>query len=102
MIAARRPNSAADAAITSAASVGVAVPSFWLGLILVSIFAVRLGWLPATGHVSITKDPLGSIEHLVLPSIALGLVGAAEIARQLRAAMIDVLARRTSARCEAP
>lgn len=91
VIAARRPNSAVDSAITSAASVGVAVPSFWLGLILISTFAVRLGWLPATGFVGVTEDLWGSIRHLVLPAIALGLVGAAEIARQLRAAVIDVL-----------
>jgi peptide/nickel transport system permease protein len=92
VISARRPNSPTDTLVTSAASAGVAIPSFWLGLILVSLFAVRLGWFPATGFVGITSDPWASIRHLVLPSIALGLVGASEIARQSRAAMIEVLA----------
>jgi len=88
---ARRADTVADTVITSAASAGVAMPSFWIGLILVSVFAVQLGWLPATGLVEITSDPWLALKHLTLPAIALGAVAAAEVVRQLRAAMIDVL-----------
>ncbi|MPY95798.1 MAG: ABC transporter permease subunit [Acidimicrobiia bacterium] len=88
---AKRANRPADQAITSASAAGVAMPNFWLGLILVSFFALRLNWLPATGFVGITEDPVESIKHLVLPAIAVGVVGAAEVTRQLRAAMIEVL-----------
>lgn len=81
----------ADGLITGLATLGVAVPSFWLGMILVLIFAIGLQMLPATGFVSFSTDPLAAFRHLVLPALALGAVGAAEISRQLRSAMIDVL-----------
>jgi peptide/nickel transport system permease protein len=58
----------------------------------VSTFALRLGWLPATGTVSFLDDPTESLKHIILPAIAIGVVGAAEIARQLRAVMIEILA----------
>mgnify|MGYP001043689847 CR=1 FL=1 len=89
---ARRADTAIDAVIASFSSAGAAMPSFWLGLVLVSIFALRLDWLPATGFVSLAADPASALRHLVLPSIALGAVGAAEIARQLRGVLIEILA----------
>jgi peptide/nickel transport system permease protein len=92
VIAAKRANSAGDQIVTTASSVGIAMPSFWLGLIFVSLFALRWKLLPATGFVRLTKDPFDSIKHVVLPSVAIGIAGAAEIARQLRAVMIEALA----------
>ena len=88
----RRANSAGDQAITTASSLGVAMPSFWLGLILVSLVSLRWKLLPATGFVGITTSPVESIKHVILPAIAIGIVGAAEVTRQLRAVMIEVLA----------
>jgi peptide/nickel transport system permease protein len=89
---ATRPDTAIDAFISSLSAAGAAMPSFWLGLVLVSIFALHLDWLPATGFVGFATDPVRALRHLVLPSIALGAVGAAEIARQLRGVMIEILA----------
>jgi peptide/nickel transport system permease protein len=60
--------------------------------VLVSLFALGTHWFPATGFVSITSNPGQALQHLVLPSIALGVSGAAEIARQLRAVLIEILA----------
>lgn len=88
--AARRRGSSGDTAITGAATLGIAVPNFWLGMVLVLVFALRLGWFPATGFVPLTEDPLRSLWHVVLPAVALGAVGAAEICRQLRSALIEV------------
>ncbi|MGN6722921.1 MAG: ABC transporter permease [Marmoricola sp.] len=92
VITARRAHTRVDAALSSVAAAGAAIPSFWLGLVLVSVFALRLGWLPATGYTGITVDPAMAFRQLLLPSLALGLAGAAEITRQLRSSMIDVLA----------
>jgi peptide/nickel transport system permease protein len=89
---ARRANTAADAVISSVSSAGAAMPSFWLGLVLVSVFALRVHWFPATGFVGIWSDPGQALRYLVLPAIALGVSGAAEIARQLRAVLIEILA----------
>ncbi|WP_219415347.1 ABC transporter permease [Pseudonocardia nigra] len=89
--AARRANSATDAMITGVSTVGVAVPDFWLGLILVSVFSLTLGWFPATGFVGVATDPLVAVQYLILPAVALGSGGAALVARQLRSALIDSL-----------
>jgi peptide/nickel transport system permease protein len=92
MVSARRASTATDAVVASLSSAGVAIPSFWLGLVLVSLFALGTRWFPATGLVSITSNPGQALRDLVLPSIALGVSGAAEIARQLRAVLIEILA----------
>jgi len=92
VVSARRANTATDAVVSSLSSAGAAIPSFWLGLVLVSLFALGTRWFPATGFVSITSNPGQALKHLVLPSIALGVSGAAEIARQLRAVLIEILA----------
>jgi peptide/nickel transport system permease protein len=72
-------------------SLGIAMPNFWIGLILISIFSVKLGWFPSVGYTKLADSPGGWIESLILPGLALGLFAAASIARQLRAALIDVL-----------
>jgi peptide/nickel transport system permease protein len=90
--AGRRANRAGDQVITTVSSLGVAMPSFWLGLILVSLVSLRFGLLPATGFVGITTSPIESVKHIILPAIAIGVVGAAEVTRQLRSVMVEVLA----------
>lgn len=88
--AARRRGTSGDTAITGIATLGIAVPNFWLGMVLVLVFALRLGWFPATGFVPLSEDPLRSLWHVALPAVALGAVGAAEICRQLRSALVEV------------
>jgi peptide/nickel transport system permease protein len=80
-----------DRLVTVGTSVGIAIPNFWLGLMLITFFALRLGWFPAGGYVSFTSDPLGWARSIALPAITLALAGAAELARQMRAGMVDVL-----------
>lgn len=72
-------------------TLAVAMPNFWLGLVLVLVFALTLGWFPATGYVGLSADPFGWLRHLVLPAVTLGAAGAAEVARQMRGSMADVL-----------
>lgn len=92
IVSARRASSATDAVVASLSSAGAAIPSFWLGLVLVSLFALGTRWFPATGLASFTSNPGQAVKDLVLPSLALGVSGAAEIARQLRAVLIEILA----------
>lgn len=73
--------------------IGFSVPSFWLGLLLVIFFAVRLNWFPATGYVSFMRSPSGWATSLVLPVIALVLAGVASASQQVRGAIIDALDR---------
>jgi peptide/nickel transport system permease protein len=82
-----------DRFLTVGTSIGVAVPNFWLGLILVTFLSLKLGWFPAGGYVAITENPLEWAHHIALPSITLALAAAAEIGRQTRASMVDVLER---------
>ena len=89
--AAAKPGSYADTIATAVASFGVAVPYFWVAMVLVLVFALQLGWFPATGAIPFSKDPLGAIQAATLPAIALSLSGIAEIVRQLRASLIEVL-----------
>jgi peptide/nickel transport system permease protein len=82
-----------DRATIFGTSLGIAAPEFFIGLLLVLIVALQLGWLPATGYVPFSEDPVEWATRLVLPSVTLGLGVAAELARQVRGAMIDVLSR---------
>jgi peptide/nickel transport system permease protein len=70
---------------------GFALPEFWIGAILIALFAVRLGWFPATGYVSFAESPEEWISSLVLPVMALSLAGIAAIAKQTRESMLEAL-----------
>lgn len=71
--------------------VGFSVPNYWLGVLLVVVFSVRLGWLPPAGYVSPREDLTGNLRYLILPAITMGLPIAAEQMRFLRASMLDVI-----------
>ncbi|WP_084079155.1 ABC transporter permease [Demequina sp. NBRC 110057] len=87
-----RPGTLADRIVTGGTVVGLAIPEFWMGLILVSVFAIQLGWVPIVAWTPITDDPLLWLRGLILPSLALGITGGAMIARQTRAAMVKAMA----------
>ncbi len=78
------------AAISTLSLVGIAVPAFWAGLLLVTIFAIELRVLPAGGFVDWSEDPIGALRSLILPALALGLVQAAVLTRYVRSAIVDV------------
>ena len=71
--------------------VGVSIPSFWLGLLVIRFFAVQLGWLPAGGYVPITEDLWAHLRYMLLPALTLGFIQSALIARMTRSAMLEVM-----------
>ena len=84
-----KPYSWIDNFATSFALFGVAIPSFWVGIMLILFFAVQLGWLPTSGY-----GPPGEalqLKYLILPSIALGIQLSASLARFMRSGMLDVM-----------
>jgi peptide/nickel transport system permease protein len=90
--AARRPNSVLDHAINLACFAGISVPSFWLALMLILVFAVALGWLPAGGLATIGDGGFGDrVQHLVLPVATLTLASIGGYTRFMRAAMAEAL-----------
>src|SRR5580692_8067462 len=82
---------ARDRLVTVGSSVAVAIPDFWLAMLLVIVFAVKLEWLPALGYTPFTQSPAEWFQDLLLPWLALGIGGSAVIARQVRGALIDTL-----------
>ena len=82
-----------DRVVVGAASVGMAIPSFWLAAVLVFAFAIQIPLLPATGYVPFTTSPGQWLAHLVLPMIAVGLPGVGPVAFQTREGVVDQLSR---------
>jgi peptide/nickel transport system permease protein len=80
-----------DSFITGLASLGVALPNFWLGMILINFLALQNNIFPATGFVAFSVDPAGALWHAFLPALALSAGGIAEIVRQLRSALLEIL-----------
>ena len=92
ILAAVRPHSWVDHLCTAFAVAGVAMPGFWLAIMLVLAFAIRNEWFPTSGYVSLTVDALASIRSVALPALALGVALAAALARFLRTGMLEALA----------
>lgn len=86
-----RRGSLFDQTATTLAMLAASIPSFWLGLIFIQIFAVRWGLFPVSGYGGPDAGFLGRLSHLVLPALALGVVSSALILRFTRASMLDVL-----------
>ena len=91
VLAATRRNTVADYGALLFTQLGQAVPSFWLGIMMIVAFALKVRWFPSGGYVGWTEAPLEAARHLLMPAIALGLVPAATIARIGRSAMLEVL-----------
>lgn len=91
--AARRAWSPLDLAVLAGSQAGLAVPTFWMGILLLLAFAAARPMFPLQGYVALTTDPLQWLWHLILPAIALGVERAAALSRLVRASVLDELNR---------
>ena len=91
VIAAVRRGRVADKATQGVSLVGISIPDFWLGIMLILVFSLWLGILPSSGFVPFRDDPVENIRHMILPSLTLSVGLAAVLIRITRTAMLDVL-----------
>jgi len=91
ILAAMRQNSWVDQAAMIFAMIGISMPSFWLGLMMIVLFSVHLGWLPTGGYVPFDQDFVGWIRTTTMPAISLALLQVGLLARITRSTMLEVL-----------
>lgn len=91
IICAVKRNKPIDYVLSTLTMVGVGIPQFWLGILLILLLSVNLHWLPASGFVRFSVDAAKNIQIMIMPSVTLALSLAAPIARQTRSAMLDTL-----------
>jgi peptide/nickel transport system permease protein len=82
-----------DSAVSVVAMSGMAIPYFWIGILLIMFFSITLRWLPPSGYVPIWVDPLTSLKLMIMPTITIGTAQAALVMRQTRAAMLGILSQ---------
>jgi peptide/nickel transport system permease protein len=93
IITATKRNSLWDISATVLSMVGMAVPVFWLGILLILLFSLKLQILAPSGYIPFTKDPIANLRLMILPTLTLGMALAAVIMRQTRGAMLSVLSQ---------
>lgn len=93
ILSAVRRNSASDLVSTTLALFGISMPSFFLAILLIFIFALKLRWLPPIGYTPITEDWIANLKGMILPALTLGAGTAAVISRQLRSSLLEVMSQ---------
>jgi len=91
VLSAVRRNSTWDFLANGASLCGLSIPSFWLGIMLILFFSVRLGLLPASGFVPLWEDPVANLKRMIMPAFVLGTALTAVLMRQTRNSMIEIL-----------
>jgi peptide/nickel transport system permease protein len=79
-----------DGIVRVTSQFGVSVPDFWMGILLIGLFASTLGWLPTSGYRPLFEDPVGWLRHIILPALTVGLVAGAIMTRYVRSAVLEV------------
>jgi peptide/nickel transport system permease protein len=91
ILSATRPGSWVDYSSTMFALGGMSIPHFWLGMMFIVLFAVKLGWLPASGFVPFSQDPAANLAAMIMPMVATGLRESAVLMRMMRSSLLEVM-----------
>ena len=91
ILSATRPGSWVDYSSTMFALGGMSIPHFWLGMMFIVLFAVNLGWLPASGYVPFAEDPMANLAAMIMPMVATGLRESAILMRMMRSSLLEVM-----------
>jgi peptide/nickel transport system permease protein len=91
ILAAIRPNGPLDFGVSVLTALGIAMPNFWIAILLILLFALHLRWLPSSGSVPLSEDPLGNLRAMALPAITLSAAYFSNLARLTRARMLEAL-----------
>lgn len=93
IISAVKPGSMVDTLATFVSQLGVAIPDFWMSILLVLLFSTSLEWLPPSGYTPISEDFTGWLEHMILPAMTAGFISASIQTRFIRSAMLEVMSQ---------
>ena len=91
IMSAVKPHSSLDISASILSQIGVSIPDFWLGILLVLLFSLTLGWFPSQGYTPFSQDPLDWFWHLILPALTVGIISGSIQTRFNRSAMLEVL-----------
>jgi peptide/nickel transport system permease protein len=91
IISAVRSGSKLDYGVSAFSQVGVSIPDFWSGIMLILVFSLGLGWLPPSGYVSPLESPLDFLRYVALPATTIGIISGSILTRFVRSAMLDAL-----------
>lgn len=91
IVSAMRRNSIMDTSATTVALLGVSLPNFFLAILMIYLFSLKLGWLPPIGYTPFFDDPLDSLKRMIMPALTLGTALAAIVMRMTRSSLLEVL-----------
>lgn len=89
IVSATRSGKVSDYVSTIFSQIGVSIPDFWMAILLILLFTSTLGWLPPSGYVPPTEDPLGWLEHIILPAVTVGIVSGSILTRFVRSSVLE-------------
>jgi peptide/nickel transport system permease protein len=93
LVSATRSGKLSDYAATVFSQIGVSIPDFWMAILLILLFTSTLGWLPPSGYVAFAENPLGWLEHILMPALTVGVVSGSILTRFVRSSVLESMSQ---------